>query len=328
MQGTGAAPLHDGRTVEIELIDTPDSRAHAVIPTLLGHKGEPWLWQIREWLEGRTPGLEMLYYVGAVEGVPAGCVANFRNAQFGNITHVYTVPGLRRLGIARLLLKRAIADFAQEKGRLLVLGARFEGMPWHLYESEGFRGTCPEQGYGGMAQFFGDATWEHVLAGPPGEVCPVAWRHFAGALALFSAPGPEQLRSVHLESVGPRLVERTFVEVMQRAMRSEKPPALVLPGPGPRVLGFAVVGDHPVWGESGTRKVLDFYVHPSARAGAPALLDEMLRAWPEPLECYCDSRSQDKVAVLRQFGFRQESISPSALRFGDNACDLLVLVRA
>jgi GNAT superfamily N-acetyltransferase len=323
----GSGTLRDGRRVEIGLIAAPDAEARELVPSLLGHKGEPWLWQIGEWLDGRTPGLEMLYYIGVVEGAPAGCVANFRNARLGNITHVYTVPESRRLGIARLLLRRAIDDFAREGGQVLVLGARFQGMPWRLYESEGFTGTCPEQGYGGMAQFFGGATWESAFAGPPGEVCPMAWRHFAGALVLFSAPGPEQLRSVHMESVGPRLVERPFIEVMQRA-KSREDGALVLPGPGPCVLGLAVVGAHPMWGGSGARRVLDIHVHASARAGAAALLDEALRTWPGPLECYCDSGSPDKMALLRQFRFAQEGASPSALRFGAERRDLVVFARA
>ncbi len=328
MQPIGSASLSDGRVVEVSLVGTPGGQAREVIPWLLRHKGEPWLWQIGEWLDGRTPGLEMLYYVGVVDGVLAGCVANFRSEQFGNITHVYTVPQLRRLGIARLLLRHAIDDFGRDNGRVLVLGAKFQGTPWRLYASEGFRGTCPEQGYGGMVQFFGDADWENVFAGPAGKVCPIAWRHFAGSLVLFSAPGPEQLRSVHMASVGPRLVEEPFVHVMRRKQSGGEHCALVLPGSGPCVLGLTVIGDHPMWGNSGTRKVLDVYVHHSAWDRAPALMQEMLRLWVEPMVCYCDSGSEYKIALLRQFGFQQESISPAALRFRNDVRDLLVFVRA
>lgn len=327
VKGIGSGSLSDGRTVEIKLIATPDAEARELIPALLAHKGEPWLWQIREWLDGRTPGLEMLYYVAMVEGMPAGCVANFRTGEIGNITHVYTVPEMRRLGIARQLLRRAVNDFEQDKGRVLVLGAQFQGMPWRLYGSEGFRGTCPEQGYGGMVRFSSGANWETVFAGPAGEVCPVAWRHFAGSLVLFGAPGSEQLRSVHMESVGPRLVERSFVELMRMMAVGENRGALVLPGPGACVLGFAVIGEHPVWRAAGARRVMDVHLHPSASDGAPALMQEMLRLWPVPMECYCDSGSRDKIALLQQFGFRHESTSLAALRFGEEVRDLLVFVR-
>ena len=70
--------------------------------------------------------------------------------------------------------------------------------------------------------------------------------------------------------------------------------------------------------------VLDVHVHPSARNGAPALIQEMLRLWPVPMECYCDSGSRDKMALLKQSGFRHESTSLAALNFGEEVRDLVV----
>lgn len=327
MNRINTALLTDGRTVEVKLIATPDAEARELIPSLLAHKHEFWLWHIEEWLEGRIMGLDMLYYVGLVEGRAVACVANYRTGDIGNITHVYTAPDMRRLGIARLLLRRAIEDFEEDKGRVLVLVAPFQGAPWRLYESEGFSGTCPEQSYGGMAQFFGGANWANIFTGPSREICPAAWRHFGGSQVLFGAPGSVQLRSVHMESVGPRLVEAPFVELMRKIAGGQEYCALVLPGVGPSVLGLAVVGNHPIWENLGKRKLLDIYVHPSAHDDASTLLEEMLRLQPAPMECYCDSGSKEKIALLQQFGFRHESTSLAALRFGKESRDLSVYVR-
>ena len=327
MKRVGSEVLRDGRTAEVKLIDTPSPEAAGLLVGLLGHKHEPWMWHIRRWGEGGTPGLELLHYLAEVEGVISGCVANFRNGEIGNITHVYTMPAVRQLGIARMLLRRAVRDFDEGGGRILVLGTGFELAPWRMYQTVGFRGTCPDQEYGGMVRFSGDATWESVLSGPPGQVRPVDWGDFPGSLVLFSAPGEEQLRSVHMASVGPRLVERSFLELMQRIEQGSQNLALVLPGPGVSLLGFAVVGDHPLWERSGARKLLDLHVHPSGYGAAPALLEEVLRCCSTPLQAYWDSGSEDKIAVLRQGGFREECISSSALRFGRETRDLVVLAR-
>jgi GNAT superfamily N-acetyltransferase len=323
----GSGTLRDGREAQIVLVDTPSPEAAELLVGLLGHKHEPWMWHIRRWAEGGTPGLDLLHYLAEVDGVICGCVANFRTEEIGNVTHVYTVPEWRRLGIARMLLRRAVRDFDEDGGRVLVLGTGFEKAPWRMYQTVGFRGTCPEQGYGGMVRFSGQETWESVLSGPPGQVRPVAWRDFAGSLVLFSAPGPEQLRSVHMASVGPRLVEKTFLLLMQRIEDGGRARALVLPGQGASLLGFAVVGEHPLWEKSGAREVLDFHVHPNGHGGAQALLEDVLHGCSGPIEAYCDSGSEQKLAVLSQAGFREECVSRSALRFGEETRDLVVLSR-
>ena len=327
MKQIGAGKLRDGRWAEIKLIDTPDQQAGKLLVDLLGHKHEPWMWHIREWARGNTPGLQALFYLAIVDGVTAGCVTNLRQGEIGNITHVYTIPEMRRLGIAILLLEQAIGDFDAAGGRVLVLGAGFRDVPWRIYASCGFRGTCPEQAYGGMARFFGGADWDSVVAGPPREVCSVGWHHFPGSLVLFSAPGPVQLRSIHMASVGPRLVEKSFVDLMRRKQNGSQECALVVPGSGPSVLGFGVVGDHPLWETAAARKVLDIHVHPAHREVGPALLEELLSRCPQSVECYCDSGSEDKTALLRRFGFQQGGVNPSALRFGDSTRDLLIFTR-
>ena len=53
----------------------------------------------------------------------------------------------------------------------------------------------------------------------------------------------------------------------------------------------------------------------------------ILKDCPVPLECYCDSGSEAKAALLKDFGFRQEAVSVFALRSGDLTRDLVVIAR-
>lgn len=327
MKQVNSGRLRDGRRAEVSRIDTPDLQAGQRLVGFLGHKHEPWMWHIREWAQGNTNGLQALFYLATVDGVTAGCVANLRQGEIGNITHVYTIPEMRRLGVATLLLRQALADFEREAGRVLVLVAPFQDVAWRLYESCGFHGTCPEQAYGGMVKFLDGAEWDSLTTGSAREVCPVGWDHFPGALVLFGRPGPVQLRSVHMDSVGPRLVERSFIDLMRRMQLGSQDCALVVPGEGASVLGFGIVGEHPLWENVGARKLLDIHVHPAHLDAGYALLEQLLSHCPEPVECYCDSGSEDKIALLHRFGFNHEGGSQSALRFGTDTRDLLILAR-
>ena len=327
MKQIGTGRLRAGRTAEVHLIDSPEEQAGELLVRLLSHKHEPWMWHIKEWASGKDVQLQALFYLATVGGVTAGCVANFCHGEIGNISHVYTVPEKRRLGIATLLLKRAIRDFEASGGKVLVLVAPYQEVPWRIYEARGFQGTCLEQRYGGMVRFFDGADWESVLAGPATGVSQISWHHFPGSLVLFSAPGPVQLRSIHLESVGPRLVERAFVDLMRRKQNGSQECALVVPGEGSAVLAFGIAGDHPLWENAGARKLLDIHVHPAHATVGPALLEALLARCSEPVECYCDSGSQDKIALLQRFGFRHDGGGPSALRFGASTRDLLIFAR-
>ena len=319
--------LKDGREMTLLSVASPAPSDTEQMRDLLGHKGEPWVWQIRQCLDGLTPGLDTFFYIARVDEILVGNVTVFRNGDIACIAHVYTDPNYRRLGIARVLLDAATDAFADTHGRLIVLGTGYDSMPWHLYESCGFRGTCPEQRYGGMARFFTDDSWQTFQNGPVGDIRPAAWRHFMGMQVLFGAPGDIQLRSLLLPSIGPRLVEGQFILLQWRLSQGEAIAAHVIEGPGATVLGCAVLGRHPFWGERARRNVLDLYALPSAYAAVPQLIAAITREHDEPLECWCDIRADALIALLKDSGFRQEAELRSALQFGHASGDVALLIR-
>jgi GNAT superfamily N-acetyltransferase len=320
--------LDNGSSAQILVVTSPCPEMTEDIAQLLGHKGEPWVWHIRQCLDGHTEGLDARFYLARVGGRLVSNATVFQNGALGGVAHVFTQPEFRRMGLARLLLDAALSEFARRGGRALVLSTGLESMPWRLYESFGFTGTCPEQSYGGMAKFLGDADWRSVLAGPAGEIRRADWRHYLGAQVLFGAPGPVQLRSILLPCLGARVVELGFILLKQRQQEGEAIDCWVIEGRSSAILGCALLGAHPIWGARGTRMVLDLYAVPSAAGAVADLLAAILEPCQGPVECYCDGRAEQQMDLLSRSGFRQEARFAGALRFADALTDLVVMTRA
>ena len=319
--------LRNGSAAQILVVTSPCPEITEEIAQLLGHKGEPWVWHIRQCLDGHTEGLDARFYLARVAGRLVSNVTVFQNGSLGSVGHVFTQPEFRRLGLARLLLDAALSEFATGGGRALVLTTGFQSMPWRLYESFGFTGTCPEQSYGGMAKFLDGADWQTVLAGPPGEIRRADWRHYLGAQVLFGAPGPVQLRSILLPCIGARVVEEEFIRLKLRQQHGEAVDCWVIEGQSSAILGCALLGAHPIWGARGARKALDLYAVAPAAAAVPDLLAAILETCQGPVECYCDGCAEQQMDLLSRSGFRQEARFAGALRFADALTDLVVMVR-
>ena len=109
----------------------------------------------------------------------------------------------------------------------------------------------------------------------------------------------------------------------QRQARDADLQAWVVEGQGPRVLGFAAVDRHPIWGAIGRREVLDLFFHPSGSEISRSLLETVLENTSKPLECYCDSTAEQKIALLKGLGFKENRIR-SASRCGDRLLDMVL----
>lgn len=326
MELIAEVPLHDGRRMAVYRFVPPDAQAGEEVSRLLGHKGEPFKWQIQQCLAGATSGMDSLFHVGRVDGQLVGNATVFRNGSMGCLAHVFTMPQWRRLGVARAVLNHAMAQFEATGGSIMVLGTGFDSMPWHLYEQLGFVGISPQERYGGMARFLGGATWEDAFPASDAEVQPADWRHFVGAQVLFGSPSRQQMRSMHLPCAGRRFVEGQFARLMSRQAVGKAPLAWVLEGPERSVLGMALLGRSPLWNGLARREVLDIYWHDAAGAQAGALAATAIAAAAGPLECYVDDASGPRISLLHDLGFREQRFT-GALKADGSPMDLVIMAR-
>jgi len=192
-----------GYVAAIYRAPVPDELAGR-ISHLLGHKGEPWLTDIRARLAADHLDL---FGVATHEGHPvahAWLGSSRRNPEIGLIGHVYTMEQHRRRGLAAALLEGLLAAFDEWGGRWLTLGTNNPAAV-RIYERLGFRTV--NSGAHGSVIMLRSAEYGAELDAAYRE-CSGRWavelyerQHYAGLCMLLSAwPQPEKMPLLRIHS--------------------------------------------------------------------------------------------------------------------------------
>jgi ribosomal protein S18 acetylase RimI-like enzyme len=96
------------------------------------------------------------WYVGSVEGEPAGYTSVISLEGTGYLDNVVTMPAFRRRGVASATVTRAVRECMRQGDRCVFLLAEDGGAPQRLYESLGFRVATKVESF-----------TRPLLAGPP-----------------------------------------------------------------------------------------------------------------------------------------------------------------
>jgi GNAT superfamily N-acetyltransferase len=116
--GEPTMPTYDIRLYRAPLPAGLPERLHL----FLGHKGEPWLHDIRRRYAGSGPDLCALAWAGEAPAAHGWIAMDRACPTLGLVGHVFTQPEHRRQGLARRLLEALFAEFAGRGGRYLILG--------------------------------------------------------------------------------------------------------------------------------------------------------------------------------------------------------------
>ncbi|MBM4093311.1 MAG: GNAT family N-acetyltransferase [Planctomycetes bacterium] len=217
--GMHRVSIHDG--YDIVLFEAPLAASEiASLTRLLGHKGEPWLEDIRCRYAGHAADFCVVaihrdepvshVWIGADAGYPAIAL----------LGHVFTLPEHRRRGLARVLLRTALAHSDARASRLLALGVDNLAAAL-LYLGAGFRDLGPPDSHGHQVMVRGAAA-DDLLAGrwpvaggvvrrsPLGP----AW-YASGVLLMNAFPGTNKLPSLGI--VNGHEAELQLLECTHRA---------------------------------------------------------------------------------------------------------------
>ncbi len=337
--------IKDGREVELFVYsgdDPPPYELRVRIRETLLNPEAPWISygeqvHLTKALSGQIADQSRDYYYIAVLGDEVVGTTwlgtDRRHLGIGSIGSVYTVPKLRRQGLASALVARACADFEQAGGRALYLATGNPGAR-RIYEQAGFvayNGNVMRRVSPGISAqqldewLFGSADRKQVRS--------AHWGDLARATALFTRPHPWLIKD-YREGIysHPELpLQRCNSIFIALMLRSTQPGAclLVLETPGGGILGTASITPLDNQAQAETAE-LEIFVAPEHISEAPLLLDEVrnrarqrhvkrLLAWVAA----CDS---GRMSLLEQAGFAQQAELPGQLVVGDQEIDLYLLL--
>ena len=320
--------LKSGERVSAAAIRGPDEAWRPRLERLLGHKGEPWLWQNSTLLTQAT-GVEAWFYVLHRDGTP---LAHMMTAELGGVGifgHVWTEPADRGQGAAAQLMTQQMAHFRARNGRALFLHTSPESTAYRLYERQGFVPVEPGSGaMSFMAQARGEFEASYFAAGET-RIELLGWPHWPTAPALFLANIPGVVRCAPLGLFGRQSSEGVLLPWIQRAQPGGDVQAgriVVAVKPNGAVVGLAAWAIDAFAADC---VCVDVFCHPQFWSHGAALLAAALAGAPSCRRvAYADSDCPQKVATLTTAGFRTAATWPRRLAADATAtrhADLIML---
>ncbi len=318
--------LKSGEQMRVVRVTAPDDAWRDRILPLLGHKGEPWGWQMQVVFDEDLEGLEQRFYVGVLEaGELVGNVMTIESMDppIGILGHVFTPPEHRRKGICSHLMQAVVDDFRERGGRALFLQTGYDTPPYDIYASYGFKGY---RDTGTMALLNEPEFFDRQFRVRPVQVRDTIWGDWAPLEALAEVPEGWYLRSALLGVYGFAGFEGQYIEARKRMEEGSIEQFKVLAADDGAVMGFAILGR--MEGFPGRPMALDLHVHPNFVDAAPELAQSIVLPDGATVLAFADSGSEGKPEVLAAAGFEHEATLRGLLTDDDgNQLDLLVFSR-
>lgn len=319
----GEVILKTGERMEVGVITMPDEHYAEEVERFLGHKIGDLRWYIELCLDEALDGLENRFYVGKLDGRVITNISTIEYEGIGILMNVWTMPQKRRKGASKGIMAYQMEDFRQRTGQSLYLGTEYDGVPYYIYRSFGFEALFPESGY--MKYHVASDFEERYFAPAPVRPKSVEWSDWPRCAALSAIIGGDVLRSLTWGVYGPRNLEGGFLSY-KRALETDDiyDDAKLLVTFGGAIVGWATVVRDERW--SPATAVLDLFFHPNFVNDIHTLLSAIV--FPESkIQCYVDSGSKKKAAILETIGFTCEGRFKNQFAYGGQHYDVLVYAR-
>ncbi|MGD9518978.1 MAG: GNAT family N-acetyltransferase [Armatimonadota bacterium] len=300
----GSTDLRSGEKAELWKITAPDPTWADRLLGFLVHKGEPWLWAMREGLTGGLQDLTMNFYECVVEDEVVGNITVLENLSrpVGLLQHVFTLPEHRRKGVASALMAALCYDFRLRGGRAMFLGTGYRTPPFWIYYGFGFR---PIGETGHMRWLPQEDFVEDYFSPGPISVRNTRWGDWPLLEALYASTEDWVVRSTRLRLYGQKSFEGPFLTLMQALYERRIRQSLVMTKPDGAVVGHAtvwVIKEVP-----GEPWLLELLVHPNFRNQAGEMLSHVFVPPTHKLQAHADSDAWDKHCLLRSMGLWREA---------------------
>ena len=322
----GSVQLKTGEQMELGVVRCPDPSWGTQLIPLLGHKSQTARRQIEGALAGLLDALETRFYVGTIGGFAATTCMIVGARGAGILSHVYTKPEHRQKGAYSALMAVQMEDTRQSGYRILTLGTPFEKPPYWIYHRFGFRSV---DGVTGRMRWLATPDAEDDYLRPaPTQPRPMRWDDWGplNVLALQPVQSDEELpRSPVFGLKEHGSLERPFEILQWELARRAATTAAVLEAKHGATVGWAIVAPDPR--SFGDNLLLDFYVHPTFRADAPALLAALDPPTNRRIVAYSTAPEGYRTAALRDAGFASVAELPQWLKRGGQPVSMRILAR-
>jgi hypothetical protein len=282
--------------------------------------------------EGIEPGV-ISFYVGLVGEELVGNTTTWTGAggQAGILGHVFTPPEHRRKGICSHLMQATMSDFAAGGGRTMSLGTGYDGAPYWIYHSFGFRGMHDTGHMLWRAEEDFESRW---FAPGETELRETHFGDWAALDALFSVEEGWLYRTVYYSQVGFGDYESAYWGWRSAILSGRIRQHRILAKPDGAVMGQAYLWpDHRFLGgyRLGSDQapfILDLFVHPNFYDQLNRIVGAFDFTGYRKVQAYADSAAVEKVAVLERAGFVVEGRLKAQLQFRGRVLDMVVLGRS
>jgi GNAT superfamily N-acetyltransferase len=96
----------------------------------------------------RAKAPDLTFFLAAVDGVDCGFFSSWPGANgVGKVEDLFTIPELRRRGVATALIAHAVGDARARGAGPVLIGADPDDSPKHMYAAMGFRPLCVLRSY-------------------------------------------------------------------------------------------------------------------------------------------------------------------------------------
>jgi GNAT superfamily N-acetyltransferase len=270
------------------------------------------------------------FVIGEIDGVYVGSMMYCMprdTRDLALLEMVWTHPDVRRRGIARLLLRHALADF-RAMGGLAISLCTTNPAAYAMYLKERFRPLIGD-GLRYLTPPHDPRTFdeEYFADHGPARIRPGTWGDIARVSALYNQPQPDWLIKDY-----PRRVFRD-IRYESHYIRAWKPARdghglmLLLENPLHRVVGIAAVTEVDSYHEQHVA-TLDFWACPAYLHQLPALLTTAIRQANEQgaeiVQAYIADCDEEKRRLVEAAGLTEAVRLRDRLRVGDERHDLLI----
>jgi GNAT superfamily N-acetyltransferase len=304
------ATLKDGRKLSLQVVRTLSTERAMEIVELLGHKAAPWLRHIESYLDegkrGVQEGLEWRFHIGTCDGRCVANICTWEHRGIGILSHVFTLPQWRQLGIAGQLMRFVDSDFRRRGGRIMQLNTGYPSVAHRMYRKHGYEDVSGSPG--AMIKTRRRNEVDLLFRGKNLVPTPLRWRHWPTANLLFLSDHSSHIRSAGLGIYGNHSLERPLVyhfSGIWDGPARERDWVEVLETPEGVCVAWASLMRDPHWGGTSRRKVFDLFFHPRYSSQAVRLFDRFLL--PRGMLAY-STPDDPKNPLLEAAGFKERSV--------------------